>query len=110
LVRIDTIDNGQNIYGVINPAQTQALFALAQNDFPCNMIADKLRISYLNPNAMYKVKLLNAQDNTGYLMKKSLPLSTGELVISGKLIAEIGIQLPIMHPQSILLMLIEQIK
>ena len=43
-------------------------------------------------------------------MKKSVPLCAGELVISGKLIAEIGIQLPIMHPQSILLMLIEQIK
>ncbi len=110
LVRIDTIDSGQNIYGVVNPAQTQALFALAQNDFPCNMIADKLRISYLNPDATYKIKLLNAQDNTGYLMKNSLPLCDGELIISGKLIAEIGLQLPIMHPQSILLMLIEQIK
>ncbi|RTL10084.1 MAG: alpha-galactosidase [Neisseriaceae bacterium] len=107
LVRIDTIDSGQNIYGVVNPAQTQALFAIVQNDFPYNMIADKLRISYLNPEATYKVKLLNTQENTGYLMKKSVPLCAGELVISGKLIAEIGIQLPIMHPQSILLVSFE---
>ncbi len=74
------------------------------------MIADKLRISYLNPDATYKVKLLNAQENTGYLMKKSVPLCAGELLMSGKVIAEIGIQLPIMHPQSILLMSFETIK
>ena len=109
LFRIDTTDKGQNIYGVVNSEQTQALFAIAQNDFPCNMIAGKLRINYLDSSHLYTVKLLNAQENTGYLMKKSVPLCVEELVLSGKIIAEIGIQLPIMHPQSILLMLIEQV-
>ena len=40
---------------------------------------------------------------------RAIPLCVEELVLSGKIIAEIGIQLPIMHPQSILLMLIEQV-
>ena len=36
-------------------------------------------------------------------MKQTIPLSTDTLVVSGRIIQQIGIQLPIMHPQSILL-------
>ncbi|AUR51162.1 alpha-galactosidase [Aquella oligotrophica] len=100
---LDTLDPGQKIYGVISADKTQALFAVAQNGFPVNQVSSKLMIPYLDESKNYRVKLLNSQENTGYLMKKSVPLCNGELLLSGKVIANLGIQLPIMHPQSILL-------
>lgn len=102
-IRLNTIDNGQKIYGVVSHDKSQALFAVAQNGFPCNQIAGKLAIPYLDENITYQVKLLNSQQNTGYLMKKTVALCREDLELSGKVIGQIGIQLPIMHPQSILL-------
>ena len=74
------------------------------------MLAGKLRIPNLNPQFNYRLKLLNIQENTGYLMKEKPSICTGEVIMSGRLLTQIGIQLPIMHPQSILLLLIEQVK
>lgn len=110
LVRIDTHDVGQKIYGVISSTQQQALFAIAQNDFPQQMVAGKLRLPYLVADKLYRIKLLNAQENTGYLMKQNIPLSRQELILSGKVLAHIGLQLPIMHPQSILLISFDEVK
>ena len=107
-IRLNTIDSGQKIYGVVSHDRSQALLAVAQNGFPVNQISAKLQLPYLNPDKNYQVRLLNQQENTGYLMKKSVPLCRGELCLSGNLIANIGIQLPIMHPQSILLIVFEQ--
>lgn len=109
-IRLNTVDAGQKIYGVVSHDKSQALFAVAQNNFPHHQIAGKLAIPYLDADKIYRVKLLNAQENTGYLMKKSVPLCREELELSGKLIGQIGIQLPIMHPQSILLVLFEHLK
>lgn len=106
-IRLDTLDPEQKIYGAISSDKTQAIFAVAQNGFPVNQLASKLTIPYLDESKNYQVKLLNSQENTAYLMKKTVPLSRGELVLSGKLIANIGVQLPIMHPQSILLIAFE---
>lgn len=110
LIRLDCNDAGQNIYGVIDATQTQGLFAIAQNGFPEQMIAGKLRIPSLNPQFNYCLKLLNTQENTAYLMKEKPSICTGEVILSGSLLAQIGVQLPIMHPQNILLLLIELVK
>lgn len=108
-IRLNTINHGQKIYGVISHDRSQALLAVAQNNFPANQLAGRLQLPYLNPDKNYRITLLNQQENTGYLMKKSVPLCREELCLSGKLIANIGIQLPIMHPQSILLVLFKSV-
>lgn len=107
LLRLNSNDAGQNVYGVIDATQTQGLFAIAQNSFPTQILAGKLRIPNLNPQFNYHLKLLNTQENTGYLMKEKPSICTDEVIMSGRLLAQIGVQLPIMHPQSILLMSFE---
>lgn len=108
-IRLNTSDIAQNIYGVVNDVKTQALFAIAQIDFPKTMLPAKLKIPYLDLTENYKLKLLNQQDNIGYLMKQQPSICCEDILFSGNLLARVGIDLPIMHPESILLLLIEQV-
>ncbi len=89
------------------PGAFSPLPTIAQNGFPEYAAAPGLKLDLFNHSLNYRVSLLNEQENTGYLMKKKPAICSGSLTANGAVLASLGIQLPIMHPQSILLLLIE---
>lgn len=106
-VRLQGRHNG---CGVVHPDKNQAIFMVAQQDFPKFMLPSPLKLNFFPPDWQYRVKLLNEPENSDYLMKHKPSISSSSLRLSGNVLGRFGIQLPILHPQSALLLLIERTK
>ena len=102
--RIDSLEKGKNIYGVVSKSQDEALFCITQNFIQERMLPFPLKLNMLEKNANYLLSVINSQENTGYLMKKTAPImELKDIILSGEILEKIGLTLPIMHPETTLL-------
>ena len=111
--RLDHHDETTFINGVISQDKKQAVILISQLDIPDYKRMGKLRISYLNPNADYQIKLLSIPDyikegKGGHLMK-CFPqwvldnFANKTVSIHGNWLANVGLTIPTLDPQSALL-------
>lgn len=90
--------------------KVQALLMFYQNKMPQNMLPQKLKIIGLDSNKTYILRMLNDIDNMGYVMK-ALPLICKQAVtLTGSILSNIGLNMPLLHPQSAIMIDITEIK
>jgi alpha-galactosidase len=77
---------------------------LAQLAMPEFMIPERIRIPYLNKDSEYEVTIIDRPPTCGNLMKKEPAWLNKKIILSGEILNKIGLQLPVMNPESIILL------
>lgn len=99
--RIDPADKNQNIYGVEN--DSEMLITVCQLAMPDHALPSPLRISCVDVDAKYHVKLVDMPQTSFQLMKQRPKWLDKTLTLSGDNLKEIGLYLPILDPESALI-------
>ncbi|CAI8418155.1 MAG: Alpha-galactosidase [Porticoccaceae bacterium UBA1117] len=99
-VRLNT-PHGQSGFGVIATDGGEAIFSYAQLDTLSHSVGARLRFSGLDEDSRYEVKIIWPLKPTSY--STSILEIIDESVISGDGLINVGIQLPIMLPASVLI-------
>jgi len=101
--RLDTDDTNLNAYGVVSKDKNEAVLWICQLVLPEFQIPEKVRIPYLNNNVEYIVNVLDKPENMSFNMKKTTDWLAKNIELTGEILEKIGIQLPVMDPESIIL-------
>ena len=99
LVRLNTHSN-ENGFGIIAQDGGEALFSYTQLDSLSHSVGGRLQFIGLDSNCLYQVSIVWPQEPKSY-STSILDVINGS-VISGEALTKAGIQLPIMHPASLL--------
>ena len=99
LVRLNTQSN-ENGFGIIAQDGGEALFSYTQLDSLSHSVGGRLQFIGLDSNCLYQVSIVWPQEPKSY-STSILDVINGS-VISGEALTKAGIQLPIMHPASLL--------
>ncbi|GLO61453.1 alpha-galactosidase [Vibrio sp. MACH09] len=105
--RIDPADLNQRIYGVQN--EQEMLITVCQIAMPDHALPSPLRISCIDPESRYQVKLVEMPQTSFQLMKQRPKWLDQTLTLSGDNLKEIGITLPILDPESALIVHLQKI-
>ncbi len=92
-------------HGVVSADQDEALFSYATLDSEPRSTPDRLRLSGLRPDRRYSVHIVWPRDPRSY-SASILDVIDGA-VVSGAALMRAGIQLPVLKPQSILVLHLE---
>ena len=112
-VRIDHPDPATLAHGVISPARDRAIFSVAQLAMPTYSMPGRLRIPGLLPEARYRVTVLDAppvitEEQGGHVMRVLPGWISAPVEASGSWLAQAGLALPVLDPESALLLGIER--
>ena len=99
LVRLNTQSN-ENGFGIIAQDGGEALFSYTQLDSLSHSVGGRLQFIGLDSNCLYQVSIVWPQEPKSY-STSILDVINGS-VISGEALTKAGIQLPVMHPASLL--------
>ncbi|MGR5339814.1 alpha-galactosidase [Vibrio astriarenae] len=100
--RLDAADERQFIYGVEN--DQEMLVTVCQLAMPSHALPAPLRISCVDPKASYSVRIVE-MPNTSFQLMKHRPEWIGKTIrLSGDNLREIGLTLPILDPESALVL------
>ena len=99
LVRLNNQSN-ENGFGIIAQDGGEALFSYTQLDSLSHSVGGRLQFIGLDSNCLYQVSIVWPQEPKSY-STSILDVINGS-VISGEALTKAGIQLPIMHPASLL--------
>jgi alpha-galactosidase len=100
LMRLDT-QRGESGFGVVAIDGSEALFSYAQLDSLLHSVGGRLRFVGLDKHGIYEVNIVWPLEPSSY-SKSILDVINGS-VISGDALANVGLQLPIMLPTSLLI-------
>jgi alpha-galactosidase len=100
LMRLDT-QRGESGFGVVAIDGSGALFSYAQLDSLSHSVGGRLRFVGLDKDGIYEVNIVWPLEPSSY-SKSILDIINGS-VISGDALANVGLQLPIMLPTSLLI-------
>ncbi|MED7787684.1 alpha-galactosidase [Francisella sp. 19X1-34] len=103
-------DTSQIAQCFLSKDKSKGLVTLFQNTISKNTIPRALKFSGLDKTKTYKLRALNKLSNTGYAMKQTPNICNDEVVLSGKALESFGLNIPIMHPQSAILISIDEIQ
>lgn len=104
VVRVDHPDPGLWVHGVVAADASQALFAVVSTATTVTVDAGRARLAGLDPSARYRVRALppGHRPSSAALALASW-LDTG-LTLTGRVLASVGIRVPPMHPEQLLLL------
>ncbi|RLM16264.1 alpha-galactosidase [Gibbsiella quercinecans] len=114
VVRIDHHDKNTLINGVISPTRDHAVILVSQLAMPEYTLPGNLRIPGLNPQARYCISLLDTpalihQQQGGHTMRQLPAWMKQPCEASGEWLAQAGLALPVLDPESAMLINIEQL-
>ncbi|MCG7588138.1 alpha-galactosidase [Photobacterium sp. OFAV2-7] len=102
-IRLSTDDDAHLAHAVIATAQDKAVVLVAQLSMPTNSLSSTLRIPGLNKDKLYSISLLDYPENFHDIVNLQ-PLWTKEPVVaSGEWLKKAGIAMPILDPESAIL-------
>ncbi|UJF20012.1 alpha-galactosidase [Vibrio sp. SS-MA-C1-2] len=99
--RLDSYDPSRNVYGV--QSENEALVTVCQLTMPDYAIAEPLRFGLLDPTKQYQVTIIDEPTASFQLMKKRPDWVNEPVVISGEWLNEVGLSLPLLDPESAML-------
>jgi alpha-galactosidase len=106
-VRFDTVPNGErpssHAYGVYATDRREALVCVAQLVTGAGLTPPALRMPALLPTARYRVAVVDPPGLGARAARDGLPWADG-IVLSGTQLATHGLQLPVMDPETALLL------
>ena len=105
--RLDSTDKNQNVYGVFN--ENEMLITVCQLTMPDYALPSPLRISCLENDAKYQVTLVETSTSSFQLMKQRPQWLDKTLTLSGENLKEIGLTLPILDPESALVVYLKKL-
>ncbi|MGJ7096178.1 alpha-galactosidase [Vibrio hannami] len=105
--RLNASDGRQNIYGVMN--DDEMVITVCQLAMPDYALPTPLRISCIDTDASYEVKLVEMPTTSFQLMKQRPQWLDKTLTLSGDNLKEIGLTLPILDPESALMVHVKKI-
>lgn len=103
LYRLDTYDKNILAFAIISEDKSEALLSIAQLAMPEFMLPEKLYMNFLDPVKNYEVTVLDRVAKTAGIMKKEPEWLNKKITLKGEHLAKLGLQLPVMYPDSILL-------
>lgn len=99
--RLPSIDPAMVGFSAVSNDQTEARACVVQIDRPRATVPALLRIPGLEPDAQYHVVMDDPDDLLSRANRGSYnPLATGKMVLSGTLLSQIGLQLPVLYAQT----------
>lgn len=112
--RLDMPDPSLQSQGVISEGRDQALLLVAQLAMPDYTLAGVLHIPGLDPAARYRVSLLDHPDirpvlEGGHNMRVLPAWMAAPITASGEWLARAGLALPVMDPESAILIGVERL-
>ena len=105
--RLNASDKNQNIYGVQNA--DEMLITVCQLTMPEYALPCPLRINCIDAAAKYEVSLVEISNASFQLMKQRPQWLDKTLTLSGDNLKEIGLTLPILDPESALMISLKKI-
>ncbi|WED22312.1 alpha-galactosidase [Vibrio sp. JC009] len=108
-VRFNTDDEAHLAHGVIAEDQKQAAIMIAQLAMPTNSLSSTLRIPGLKKEAVYKITLLDQPDNFNDIVNTQPQWTKEEMACSGEWLEKAGIAVPVLDPETAVLVKLEQI-
>ncbi|MGV2989443.1 alpha-galactosidase [Vibrio sp. E150_011] len=105
--RIDPADQNQHIYGV--ETDDEMIITVCQLAMPSHALPSPLRISCCDTNSQYKVTIVEMPQTSFQLMKQRPKWLEQTLTLHGDNLKEIGITLPILDPESALIVHLRKI-
>ena len=114
LWRVDMPDAATQVQGVVSPDQSQALFLVSQLAMPDHTLPGALRFPGLAPQARYRLRVVDHPDiqlvgEGGHTMRRLPGWMNQTSDISGEWLAQAGIQLPVLDPESAMLIALERL-
>lgn len=109
LYRLDSDDSAaQNITSVVSADRRQALVAIAQLAMPTWAMSGALRLQGLDPDIIYRVSVIDSAENFRHGIVSTQPAWVADgIEVSGEWLQYAGLAMPVMDPESAVLLLVE---
>ncbi|EMF7364729.1 alpha-galactosidase [Vibrio vulnificus] len=107
--RVPTDDKAHQIHAVVSNDQSQAVVMIAQLAMPTNSLSGHLRIPGLDPQATYRVTVLDKPSNYDDIVNYQPPWTESGCELSGAWCEEVGLTMPILDAESAMLLMFERI-
>ncbi len=102
--QVDTADPGLAVMGVAAQDRSEALFSVAQLTISVNGSPERVRIPGLDTDGSYNVEaMLLADTKLGLAVSQPSWPTAGLTDVPGRLLAEFGLQIPALDPESAIL-------
>jgi alpha-galactosidase len=110
VVRADHPDPAALVHGVVAADRSEALFCYAQITTSAEAVPQPLRLPGLEPERRYRVAVVNEVGEPG-TMQRGAPAWTldGATALSGRILAHVGLQPPILRPEQAWLLRLEAV-
>ncbi|WP_411107166.1 alpha-galactosidase [Vibrio vulnificus] len=107
--RVPTDDKAHQIHAVVANDQSQAVVMIAQLAMPTNSLSGHLRVPGLDPQATYRVTVLDKPSNYDDIVNYQPPWTESGCELSGAWCEEVGLTMPILDAGSAMLVTFERI-
>ncbi|MDW6004478.1 alpha-galactosidase [Vibrio mangrovi] len=107
--RIPTDDEAHQVQAVVSEDQSEAVVLVAQLAMPTNSLSGHLRIPGLNDQATYRVSVLDKPSFYEKIVNTQPSWTASGCEVSGSWCREVGIVLPVLDPETAMLIKLERI-
>ncbi|QUH01996.1 alpha-galactosidase [Saccharopolyspora erythraea] len=105
VVRVDHPDPSAYLHGVVAQDRAEALFCYAQLATSTSAVAPPLRLPGLEPDRDYRVEVVDPVGSARLAQRAAQEWwAAGEIVLTGRALAEVGLQPPVLEPEQALLL------
>jgi alpha-galactosidase len=109
IVRVDERDESTFVHGVVAQDKSRAIFSLVRLQGMPSSTPNSLRFEGLQPDALYRVKLVEPAGPATYIGRKS-PIWLDGVELTGDALAQIGVRPPILAPENAILIELDRLK
>lgn len=107
--RVDGDDKSHHIHVVVADDQSEAVVLIAQLAMPTHSLSGHLRIPGLAPDAEYRIRVLDKPANYDDIVNYQPPWTESECELSGYWCQEVGLTMPILDPETAMLLKLERL-
>ncbi|KQQ22060.1 alpha-galactosidase [Rathayibacter sp. Leaf299] len=108
-VRADLADDAAALSGVVAADHSAALFTFAQLRTGESYPPGRMTLPGLDPDAAYSVRLAPVTSPLGGPGQSPLPWTERETVLSGRVLATVGLQAPVLAPEQLVVLILTAI-
>ncbi|MFB9136633.1 alpha-galactosidase [Vibrio olivae] len=106
---VPTDDKAHQIHSVVSSDQSQAVVMVAQLAMPTCALSGHLRLPGLDPKAVYRITMLDKPGNYDDIVNYQPPWTESGCELSGAWCEEVGLTMPILDPETAILLKLERI-
>jgi alpha-galactosidase len=105
VVRADHMPRGSELHGVVSRDRDDAVFALVQTEPLDSSLPARLVLPGLDPDRSYLLRALPPGDRPRTMQVEAPAwLTDGEITLPGSVLAQVGVAVPVLAPQQLLLL------